>query len=73
MKNTVVKLKDGTEYSAPIWLFRPKEGFMTLIGIENIIYFKDVKSATTYNTWLSGGTIGDRDELERAKKEGWSS
>ncbi len=75
MHNTIVKLKTGEAYSGPIWAFKPKEGWFSIIsyddefpdGDERKFYFKDVESAITKGTRINNVTIDDRDELERFK------
>jgi hypothetical protein len=71
MHDTVVKMKDGRKFIGGIWTFKPTEGFLTLIGIDETLYFKDMESAVTYGERLSVSKIGDQDEIERAKKYGW--
>jgi hypothetical protein len=82
MHETVVKLKDGTVESGPIWEFRPKEGYLTLGGVEDMsseyegelrkFYFRDMVSAVTLHERLNVNTPdGTQDELVRARKSGW--
>jgi len=63
--NTKVVLKDGRVFLSPIELFRPEKGFMTLFGYEEILYFKDILSATTENERIGYGRIGPQDELQK--------
>ena len=74
MHYTKVKMKDGTEHYSPIWKWRPKEGYFTLVS-ENApkkIFLRDVESAVTENERVSINQVGvDRDELQRARKDGW--
>ena len=44
---------------------------MTLMGIDEKFYFKDKVSAVTKNERIRLGVIGDEDEINRAKFEGW--
>lgn len=68
MHNTKVTMKDGRVFDAPIHFFRPVEGYMTLMGHEEILYFKDMVSATTEGERISYGKVGTQDEIQRAKK-----
>lgn len=70
MHNTKVILKDGTELEAPIWEWRPSEGYFTLVDHEDPIYLRDVVSAVTAGARSNTGPF-DRDELERARENGW--
>ena len=76
MHDTIVKLKDGRTFCGPIWEFRPKEGWFTIItendsGCPNPIYFKDCMSAVTPNERLTVSKVGDEDEMLRAIRDGW--
>lgn len=73
MHDTRVVLKDGRVLCGPIWLFRPAEGYLTLVGNdpETPIYFRDCVSVTTGNQRVSISKIETEDELERARKDGW--
>lgn len=71
MRYTDIVLKDGRKISAPMMLFRPEKGYMTLMGIDEKFYFKDMVSAVTKNERIRLGVIGDEDEINRAKFEGW--
>jgi hypothetical protein len=72
MHDTRVKMKDGRDLCAPIWYWRPLEGYMTLVGEpDERLYFRDMESAVTKDVLLNVHTIGLRDELERARQDGW--
>lgn len=79
MHDTIVKMKDGREFIGPLWYFRPKEGWISLVldpahydhDIPERIYLRDVESAITKGERISINKIGDEDELERAKQKGW--
>lgn len=46
MNYVTVKMKDGTEYCNPIWMWRPDEGWFTLMGEPDLkINFEDVETA----------------------------
>lgn len=68
MHDTTVVMKDGRTFCNPIWIFRPKEGFLELVGVDEKLYFKDMISAWTDETRLNE----ERNELERAREGGWS-
>lgn len=70
MHDTKVILKDGTELEAPIWEWRPTEGYFTLVDHEGPIYLRDVESAVTTGARSNAGPF-NRDELERARENGW--
>jgi hypothetical protein len=71
MRDTMVIMKDGREYCAPIWEFNPKDGYIKLLGITLKLYFKDMISCITKNERVSRYKIGDVNEIERAKQLGW--
>jgi hypothetical protein len=68
MHTTVVKMKDGRSIAAPVELFRPIEGYMTLFGSDEKLMFKDIESAITENERISINKIGDDDLLARARR-----
>jgi len=70
MHDTLVILKDGTKVCGPIWEFSPKKGYMTILGTK--VFFCDVKSAITKGVRIYSGYTIDRDELTRARSEGWA-
>jgi hypothetical protein len=72
MHNATVKMKDGTTYCAPLWTWRPEEGWMELAGITERIYLKDVESAVNTGQRVSKTEVKDEDMLEKAKMEGWT-
>lgn len=75
MHSTNVLMKSGQKHSGPIMLFRPKEGFLTLMGDDPgpdvKLYFRDMLSCVTEDERISINIIGDEDQLERARKMGW--
>ena len=71
MHDTIIKLKDGTERCAPIWEWRPVDGYFTLAGeVDDTVYLADVESAITPGQRTGKGVV-DRDELARARENGW--
>lgn len=76
MHTTRVVLKDGRPLSGSIWEWRPSEGWFSLVterGNESV-NLRDVSSAVTSGARVSirSGPEGeDRDELARARKDGW--
>lgn len=83
MRNTNVKMRDGRTYSAPIWEWRPEEGYFTIIdneyengGSPIRIEISEVVEATTLGLWsaadYASGTLKVRDELARARATGWN-
>lgn len=78
---TIVKLKDGREFCGDIWTWRPMEGWFTLTDDESVnggkpirIELKDVESAKSMGQRVnvhSPPEGEDRDELARARREGW--
>ena len=75
MHSTIVRLKDGKEYKGPLWLFRPAFNYFTIIisddqqDIEKEFTFDECESVITPNERLTKNTIGDCDEMARAKKD----
>jgi len=79
MHDTYVVMKDGRIFCGPIRLFRPEEGYLTLIldpqhydyPIPDKIWLRDVESAVTKNQRVTISRTEDEDELERAQHQGW--
>lgn len=71
MRDTLVKMKDGTVYCAPIWEWRPREGILILVGVDEELRLADMVSAVTKDQRTRIGVVEDRDELVRAREEGW--
>ena len=73
MHDTTVKFKNGKILCAPLWYFRPVEGFFSLAGENSTLYyFRDVESMITSGERTGLNKIEDQDELERARREGWN-
>lgn len=82
MRDTFIKLKDGRTFCGPVWEWRPKEGWLSLVlpddelpNPENRIYLADVESGYHKglaqfheDLWGPGQNVN---VLERARKEGW--
>ncbi len=68
MHITTVTMKDGRVLSNPLELFRPKDGYLKLFEVDELLYFKDMESAITAGERLSATKIGDDDEIERARR-----
>jgi len=80
MHYTLVEMKDGTTHYGPIYMFRPKEGYLTLMlndkdypdgNMPDRLYFRDMKTAVTKNERMTVTKVGDRNEIARAKENGW--
>lgn len=72
MHDTIVKMKDGRTLCGPIWEWRPKEGYFILAGEDyGQVRLSEVASAVTRGQRSMNGSE-DRDELLRARKDGWT-
>lgn len=71
MHDTIVKMKSGTIHCGPIATYRPKEGWMELFTLGERLYFRDMVSAITCGVMDRINVIQDRDEIRRARDEGW--
>jgi hypothetical protein len=75
MNYTTVKLTSGVTLYGPIWEYRPKDGWFAISDVETqrmvVVHLKDVTEAITKNQFLTATKVGDRDEVQRAKDEGW--
>ena len=81
MHDTRVEMKDGQVHHGPIWMFRPKEGYLTLMlndrdypdgDMPERLFFRDMHSAVTENERVNISQVGvDCDELQRALEQGW--
>jgi len=69
MHTTRLTLKDGRDVEGVISSWRPLEGYFVLFGMSPI-RFVDVASMTTESV-RTGDGIADRDELARARDDGW--
>jgi hypothetical protein len=63
MHNTEVIMKNGETFIGPLHLFRPIEGYITLLNHDEKLYLKDIACAYTENE----RSHNDADELRRAK------
>jgi len=70
MHDTRVVLKTGEVLEAPIWVWRPREGWFSLVGSDPI-RLSAVVSAVTPGSRVGPGKVVDQDELERAREDGW--
>lgn len=70
MHDTRVVLKTGEVLEASIWEWRPADGYFTLAGRDERIYFRDVVSAETPGQRAVTGLF-TQDELARARENGW--
>ena len=70
MHITIIKTKDGKEYSGFIMVFRPEEGWVSIVDGDNLrkFDFDDLASAVTKGERLSISKIGDDDEIEKARR-----
>ena len=70
MHITIIKTKDGKEYCGFIMVFRPEEGWVSIVDGDELrkFNFGDLISAITKGERLSINKIGDCDEIERARK-----
>lgn len=73
MRDVVVRLKDGTVLCGPLWDWRPREGYFTIVSEVNYgpILLSDCVSAINEQQWVRHDLIEDVDLLARAKAEGW--
>lgn len=78
MHGTHVKLKDGREFTGPLWAWRPDLGFMEIVDEEGVnggnpiqVRFDDVESATNFGIRVTVDRTEDVDLLTRARAEGW--
>lgn len=60
-------MKNGKTFDGYIHFFRPEQGFLTLMGNEEKLFFKDMTSAITLQERYRQGEVRDQDEIERAK------
>lgn len=70
MHTTTVKTKKGQEYKGALWGFRPSFNYFGLLcGDETKQFsFDECESVITEGERLNVNTIGDCDEIKRAKK-----
>ncbi len=76
MHSTTVTLKTGATICGTIWEWRPLEGWFSIVEddarFSERIELSTVASAVTRWTRDTASTAGqDRDELARARKDGW--
>lgn len=72
MHDTRVKMKDGRTFCAPIWTYRPEDGYITLVGEGDKLYFRDMESCVTESDRISVKEVNvDVDVLAEARKHGW--
>lgn len=78
MHDANVILKDGTHICGPIWMWRPAEGYFTVVNTEGgpqiTVQLADCVSAVQRGARTSVTHVNvDVDLLERARKEGWNT
>lgn len=75
MHDTFIVFKDGREACGPIWTWRPKDGYLSIVTSEDRfrgeLRFVDMESCVTQDQRIRIDKIADRDELERARDNGW--
>jgi hypothetical protein len=79
MHDTKVTFKNGQVYCGPLWMFRPIEGWCSLVldpmhydhDPPERLYFRDMVSMVTDDQRLDECTIGLCDELAKARQHGW--
>jgi len=76
MHVTKIVLKNGEEHSGILQMFRPKESYMSIleyddkdVGTIQKYDFHDIKSAVTIGERIDIRTIGDQDEVQRARND----
>jgi hypothetical protein len=68
--NVIVILKSGEELCAPIWMWRPKEGWFSLVGDpDRRIKLDECVSAVEKGVMTHPGVFEDVDLLEKAREE----
>ena len=76
MHITKIVTKDGNEYEGILKIFRPEENWISIsyfpndapLGIEKKFLFDDLKSAVTEGQRININTVGDQDEIKRARE-----
>lgn len=72
MHDTIITMKDGTVHEGPIHTYRPEEGWVQLFTVSERLYFRDMFSAVTPKVMDRINVIEDRDEIARARLDGWN-
>jgi hypothetical protein len=73
MHDVKVLLKNGKVLCGPLWTWRPRDGWFSLVSEENYgpIQLEDVVSAVEEGLRTHSETIEDVDLLKRARDDGW--
>jgi hypothetical protein len=74
MHDVRVKMRDGRIFVGPLWTFRAREGYFSIVDEEAPpqIRFTDVESAVNEDVRFNiRGEVRQVDLIDRAKKEGW--
>jgi hypothetical protein len=72
MHDVIVKMKDGRDLQGPLWLWRPKEGFIELAGEDlMVLKLRDIESAVEKGVQVTIRRFEDVDLLKKAREEGW--
>lgn len=75
MHNVSLILKDGRKFCAPLYMWRPKEGWFSLVRVKEnqpeTFRLNNVESAVQHKVMVTQDTITDVDLLKRARDEGW--
>lgn len=73
MHDVIVKMKDGRDLSGPLYMWRPLDGYFSIVldGEPGRIELADVASAVQLEQRTSTTTVENVDLLERARRDGW--
>jgi len=73
MHDVLVEMKDGKKYCGPMYYWRPKEGWFSIMDSDSPekIFLRDVKTAVNKGLRVRANEVIDQDLPGRAKEEGW--
>lgn len=80
MHDVVVKMKDGEVHCGPLAMWRPKEGWFSLVLDPKYykpeappvrFYFRDTEAVTEPGARVGPGRTEILDLLAKARREGW--
>jgi hypothetical protein len=67
-----IEMKNGSVYRAPLWYFKPQEGFLTVQDEDGtLLRFRNMVKATLVTKATDKVAASEVDLIKKAKAEGW--
>ena len=72
LTHVVLVMKDGRDFSGPVWNFQPKLGWIAILDVRapDRIFLRNIETAVAQVEFIRGVTWTD-DVLAKARELGW--